>query len=253
MLLDGRVAVITGSASGIGRTAAILFAAEGARVVVSDIDDQRGHEVVSLIKESDNEAIYCHADVSIVSDLEKLVATTVKTCGKLNIFWHNADVEALDSIQRTAEEVFDNKMAVQLKGGFFGAKFAIPEMVKAGGGCIIFTGSAAGLRPMQNTAPAHAVAKAGLVMLTKVLALPCGKKNIRVNCICPGAVDTPGLQQMRERYPEGWKVLEKLYEQTPLGRHMTMDEIAEAGLFLASDKASGITGVALPVDGGRTV
>ncbi|MFC2059160.1 SDR family NAD(P)-dependent oxidoreductase [Chloroflexota bacterium] len=250
MLLDGKVAVITGSASGIGRASAILFAAEGARVVVSDIDEKEGLEVVRTIKEAGNEATFCHTDIAVVSEVERLVKTAVKMYNKLDIYWHNAGIAGPGLIEDTTEEGFDWQLAVHLKAGFFGAKFVIPEIINAGGGSILFTGSGCSALKPNPFSPSYSAAKAGLVVLVKCLALSLSRKNVRVNCICPGVVKTSLSHKFSQRGPEYTGGLDRIAEQSPLGRYITADEVAQAALFLVSDKASAITGVALPVDGG---
>jgi len=251
MLLDGKVAVITGSASGIGRAAAILFAREGAKVVVSDISDQAGQEVVKTIKDASNEAIYCHANAGIMTDLEKLVKTAVDTYGRLDIYWHNSGVVPPGTIEETTEEDFDRQITMHVKSGFFGAKFAIPEIVKSGGGSILFTSSIAGLKPSPFS-PSYSVSKVGLVMLSRSLAVALAKQNIRVNCVCPGATITGLMQEQWDVDPSKKEAIDQLVEMSPMGRYMTVDEMAETALFLVSDKASGITGLSIPVDGGRS-
>ncbi|MFC1963073.1 SDR family NAD(P)-dependent oxidoreductase [Chloroflexota bacterium] len=253
MLLNGKVIIITGAANGIGRTSAILFAAEGAKVVIGDIDDQGGLEVVKNIELAGNKAIFCHTDVTVVPELNMLVKAAIDTYGKLDIYWHNAGIVAQGmTLGETTEEIFDSQMAAHVKAGFFGAKFAAPEITKSGSGSILFTASTAGIKPPPFASPSYAVSKVGLVMLTKSLAISLAKENIRVNCICPGAVNTATLQKFIGQDAELPKKVEQLVQQVPIGRFLTESEMAETALFLVSEKASGITGVILPVDGGRT-
>jgi NAD(P)-dependent dehydrogenase (short-subunit alcohol dehydrogenase family) len=253
-LLKGKVAVITGSTAGIGRTGAITFAREGARVVVSGRNRQGGEEVVGKIKEQGGEASLVLADMLKVADIEQLVKKAVDAYGRLDIFWHNAGIVGPDDIENITEEIYDNMMAVHLKAAVFGAKFAAPEIGKAGGGSILFTGSVAGLK-QSGYSITYSLAKTGLVMLTRKLAVDLAKDNIRVNCLCPGRVKT----QMRVSIagqraqalgiePEEWDRIDR--ERIPLGRFVTEEEVAEGALFLVSDRAASITGVALPIDGG---
>ncbi|MFC1993823.1 SDR family NAD(P)-dependent oxidoreductase [Chloroflexota bacterium] len=250
MLLDGKVAIITGSASGIGRASAILFAAEGARVVVSDVDEKEGLEVVRTIREAGGEASFCYTDVAVVSDVERLVKIALETYGHLDIYWHNAGIAGPGPIEDTTEEGYDWQFAVHLKAGFFGAKFVIPEIINAGGGSILFTGSGCAALKPNPFSPSYSAAKAGLIALVKCLSLSLARKNIRVNCICPGVVKTSLSYKFSQRGPDYPGGLEKAVEQSPLGRYITAEEVAQAALFLVSDKASAITGIALPVDGG---
>ncbi len=254
MLLQGKVAVITGSTSGIGRAGAFVFAQEGAKSVVSGRSRQRGEEVVSIIREQGNEASFVPADMLVVADIERLIKIAVDTYGRLDIFWHNAGIVEPDCIERITEEIYDNMMTVHLKAGVFGAKFAVPEMRKAGGGSILFTSSVAGLK-QSGYSLTYSLAKAGLIMLTKKLAVDLAKDNIRVNCICPGRVETSmrlSIAEQRGRAmgidPEEWVRRDR--QRIPMGRYITEKEVVDGALFLVSDRASSITGVALPIDGG---
>ena len=254
MKLDGKVAVITGSATGIGQSTAKLFAKEGAKVVIADIKDKEANETVKMIKHAGGEAIFTSVNVTVVAEIEKILKTAVETYGRLDIFYHNAGIAGPGSIELTSEEDYDLAMAINLKAGFFGAKYAIPEIKKAGGGCILFTSSATGLHPSLSMSISYPVAKSGLIMLTRALALHLAKDNIRVNCICPGPiVMTPFWSEVVTSRPginaEEYK--KAIVEQTvPLKRSGTPEEIAEAALFLVSPEASYITGIALSVDGG---
>ena len=254
MLLQGKVAVITGSTAGIGRMGAIVFAQEGAKVIVSGRSHQRGQEVVSIIREQGNEASFVPADMLVVADVERLIKIAVDTYDRLDIFWHNAGFVEPDHIEDITEEIYDNMMTVHLKAGVFGAKFAVPEMRKVGGGSILFTSSVAGLK-QAGYSLTYSLAKTGLVMLTKKLAVDLAKDNIQVNCICPGRVQTCmrlSIAEQRARAmgidPKEWE--KRDMQRIPMGRYITEEEVAEGALFLVSDKASAITGVALPIDGG---
>ncbi|MFC1967513.1 SDR family NAD(P)-dependent oxidoreductase [Chloroflexota bacterium] len=252
MRLKGKVAIITGAGSGFGRAGALLFAKEGAKVLVADINDQGGEETVRLVKEAGGEASYIHTDVGVVAEVEKMVQAAVKTYGKLNIFWSNAGNEGGGPIEITTEEIFDLTMNIHVKGGFFGAKFAIPEIIKSGGGSILYTGSASGLKP-SRVSPSYSVAKAGLAMLTRSLAMALAKKNIRVNYIAPGVVATPLWPRFQSRNPEseGPEVEEKhILEATPMGRFGQPEDMAQAALYLVSEEAAFVTGAILAVDGG---
>jgi len=254
LLLQGKVAVITGSTAGIGRAGAIVFAQEGAKVIISGRSRQRGQEVVSTIREQGGEASFISADMLVVADIEKLIKKAVDTYGRLDIFWHNAGIVGPDNIKDITEETYDNMMTVHLKAGVFGAKFAVPELRKAGGGAILFTSSVAGLK-QSGYSMTYSLAKTGLIMLTRKLAVDLAKDNIRVNCICPGRVQTEMRVSIAEQKaqamgisPEEW--VRRDIQRIPMGRYITEEEVADAALFLVSDKASAITGVALPIDGG---
>ena len=251
MKLQGKVALITGAGSGFGRAGSLLFAREGAKVVVVDVNDKGGQETVRLIKEGGGEASYVHTDVGIVAELEKMIKTAVEVYGKLNIFWHNAGNAGSGHIEKTTEEDFNRTIAIHLKGGFFGSKFAIPEIKKSGGGSILFTTSFSGYRPSPGS-PTYSIAKAGRAILTRCLAVQLGKDNIRVNCIAPGSNETGLFTAFMSRDPNvDPKLVEKrLLEATPMGRHGKAEETAKAALYLVSDDASYVTGVVLAVDGG---
>jgi len=190
--------------------------------------------------------------VGVVADLEKMIKAAVGTYGKLNIFWHNAGNAGPGRIERTTEEAFDRTLDIHVKGGFFGSKFAIPEIKKAGGGSILFTTSGSAYRPSPGS-PTYSIAKAGLSILTRCLAVQLGKDNIRVNCIAPASNKTGLFEAFLSRDPDliEPKFLEKrLLDLTPMGRHGELDETARAALYLVSDDASYVTGIVLPVDGG---
>ncbi|GIO22101.1 SDR family NAD(P)-dependent oxidoreductase [Oceanobacillus sp. J11TS1] len=252
MKLKGKVALITGSASGFGRAAAYLFAKEGASVVVADFNETNGQEVVKNIKNNGGEASFVHVDCSVVSDVEKMVKQAVQTYGKLDIFWHNAGDAGPGIISQVTEEQFDRTIAIHVKGGFFGAKFAIPEIQKSGGGSILFTTSPAGYKPSPGS-PVYSMAKASLSMLTKSLAVQLGKEDIRVNCIAPGPVATGLWERFIDRNPDLTSSEE--YERdviaaTVMGRMGKVEDIAHAALYLVSDEANFVTGTVIPVDGG---
>jgi NAD(P)-dependent dehydrogenase (short-subunit alcohol dehydrogenase family) len=254
LLLKGKAAIITGSTSGIGRAGAILLAQEGAKVIISGRNQQRGQEVVRTINEQGGQASFVAADMLVVADIEQLVKKAVATYGRLDIFWHNAGIVGPDSIKDITQETYDKMMTVHLKAGVFGARFAAPEMVKSGGGVILFTSSVAGLK-QSGFSLTYSLAKSGLIMLTRKLAVDLAKDKIRVNCICPGRVQIgmrPEISRERAQAlgisAEEWEKRDK--KRIPMGRFITEQEVAEAVLFLVSDKASAITGVALPVDGG---
>ena len=252
MKLEGKVALITGAATGIGRATALLFAKEGARVVIADINQKDADETVQRIKRDGGEAFFAYTNLLNVSEIKKMVKTTVATYGKLHIFYHNAGVAGPGRIELTTEEAYDQIMDIHVKAGFFGAKFAAPEIKKSGGGSILFTGSGLGLRPSSQS-PAYSVSKAALLMLTRALAVSLAKDGIRVNAVCPGPISTTPLWQgVLARNPE---IVPDEYAQMniqvrPIKRMGTPEEMAQAALFLVSSEASYITGVALPVDGG---
>ena len=252
--LQGKVAIITGATAGIGKSGAIGFAREGAKVVVSGRNRQRGQEVVSEIKAQGGEASFIPADMLAVAAIERLVRKAIDTYGRLDIFWHNAGIVGPDNVENITEEIYDNTLAVHLKAAVFGAKFAVPEIRRAGGGSILFTSSIAGLK-QSSYSMTYCLAKSGLVMLAKKLAVDLAGDNIRVNSICPGRVETEKRVAMAGEKARAMGISQEEWvkrdiQRIPLGRYVTEREVVEAALFLVSDKAASITGVALPIDGG---
>ncbi len=253
MDIVGRTAVVTGGGSGIGRATAILLAQRGAKVVVADIDARAGLETVHEIKKGDGEAIFVKTNVSRASEADHLMVTTVDKFGSIDILFNNAGIPGPHSITDTSEEEWDRVLGVNLKGVFLCSKFAIPYMVKKRRGAIVNTASAVGLIGSAGQA-SYCASKGGVVILTKAMALDCAGSGIRVNCVCPGFVETPMVERFLAgiRAPERGKVTENLKRLHPLGRFAKPEEIAHAVLFLASDEASFVTGCAFPVDGGWT-
>jgi NAD(P)-dependent dehydrogenase (short-subunit alcohol dehydrogenase family) len=249
MKLEDKVAVITGAGSGIGRATALLFAQEGAKVVVADYSVEGGEETVRQVKEKGGEAIFIKTDVSQAADTQRMVKTAIDKYGRLDILYNNAGIEGtLVPTESVSEVDWDRVLSVNLKGVFLGSKYAIPQMLKQGGGVIISTASIAGLVAVTDM-PAYCASKGGVVLLTKAMALEYAKKNIRVNCICPGAIRTPMFDRLTGLQSEA----EKLFcEGEPIGRCGQPEEVAQAALYLASDQSSFVTGTALIVDGGWT-
>ena len=249
MKLKGKVALITGSGSGIGRASAVLFAKEGARVVLVDSNQDTGKETLKTIQQNGGEAIFVEADVSKASDAEKMVREAVKKYGRLDILFNNAGKGLLKTVPDTAEEEWDGLIDVNLKGIFLGSKYAIPEMAKNGGGAIINTASISGLVAHRNCA-AYCASKGGVILLTKAMACDHAPQKIRVNCICPGHVLTPQLEPITRAIPKS--STEAVVKRYPLGRLGSPEDIANAALYLASDESSWVTGSALVIDGGCT-
>jgi NAD(P)-dependent dehydrogenase (short-subunit alcohol dehydrogenase family) len=247
-LLNGKVTLVTGAASGIGRAAAIAFAREGAKVLVADVTEEAGRETVKLIKDTGGEAAFFKCEVARAAEAEALVAAAVKTFGRLDGAFNNAGVAG--KIARTAddtEENFDRIMAVNLRGVWLCMKYEILQMVKQGhGGAIVNTASAAGLVGSHGM-PAYAASKHGVIGLTKTAALEYARAAIRVNAVCPGVIDTAMVAGMVSAHP---RLKDKLVSIEPIARMGKPSEIAEAVTWLLSDAASFVTGAAMPVDGG---
>jgi NAD(P)-dependent dehydrogenase (short-subunit alcohol dehydrogenase family) len=246
MKLTGKVAIVTGGGGGIGRSTALRFAKEGARVVVADLDSFNGEETVSRIRDQGGEAIFAKTDVSDSKQVKELIEITITSFGALNIMFNNAGVGNTEvrSVDLTEEE-WDRVVDINLKGVFLGIKYSVPELVKAGGGVIINTSSLLGLKGQKYMA-AYNSSKAGVIGLTQNAALEYGKFNIRVNCIAPGVIDTKIIDNWKQNERK-WPIISRA---NALGRIGTPEEVANAVLFLASDEASFITGTTLSVDGG---
>jgi NAD(P)-dependent dehydrogenase (short-subunit alcohol dehydrogenase family) len=249
MKLKGKAAMITGGGSGIGRATARLFAQAGARVAIADINSAGGEETRGLITAEEGEAFFVHADVAKVSDAESLIRTVVERFGRLDIVVNNAGVELPKSLLDTSEEDWERVITIDLKGVYFVSKYAVAEMVKCGGGAIVNISSGAGILgfPMMT---AYCAAKGGVVALTRAIAIEYARQGIRVNCICPGVVDTPMSRWFFSSLPNPEEVRRHFEAQTPVGRFAAPEEIAQTILFLASDDASFLTGTVIPVDGG---
>jgi len=245
--LDGKVALITGGGSGIGRATALLFAKEGAKVVVADYIAEGGEETVKMIKEAGGEASFVKADVSKAADVQRMIKVALDNYRQLDILYNNAGILGpMVPVHELAEADWDRVININLKGVYLGMHYGIPEMLKQGGGVIINTASVAGLVGFPGL-PAYSATKGGIIQLTKVAALDYATHNIRVNCICPGVIWTPMVAGITGDSEEAKAQFTRL---EPVGRMGKPEEIAQAALFLACDESSFITGIALPVDGG---
>jgi len=246
MKLNGKTAIVTGGGSGIGRAAALRFAKEGAKVVVADIDSANGEETVNYILEQEGSSIFVKTDVADPVQIKQLVEAATNMYGVLHIMFNNAGVgnSEVRSVDLSVEE-WDRVVDVNLKGVFLGIKYAVPALIKSGGGSIINTSSLLGLKG-QKFVSAYNASKAGVVVLTQNAALEYGKYNIRVNAIAPGVIDTKIIDNWKQNERK-WPIISRA---NALGRIGTPEEVANAVLFLASDEASFITGTTLSVDGG---
>src|SRR5262245_8963551 len=247
MKLAGKVAVVTGGGSGIGRASAELFASEGAMVLVADSDAEAGEDAASSIRNAGHEARFFPVDVSHMIQVTSMVAASVQTYGKLDILFNGAGILAFGAAVETDESTWSRVIAVNLTGTFLCCKAALPLMIERGGGAIVNVSSSTGAHDACARAVAYVASKGGVAMLTKSLAVDYAKDNIRVNAICPGPTDTAMLR--RNMTPEQLKTFAASFPMRRLGR---ADEIAQCALFLASDAASFVTGSLLAVDGGQT-
>jgi 3-oxoacyl-[acyl-carrier protein] reductase len=255
MKLEGKVALVTGAGSGFGKASALLFAKEGAKIVVVDIDSKTGNKTVDLIKRDGGEASFVQADVSKSSDSEKMIKFAMDRYGRLDILFNNAGIPmARTLVEDVDEALWDKIMSVNLKSVFLASKIAIPIMKKQGGGVIINTSSAASVKVRLGYC-AYATSKAAVNHLTKTLAIEGASFKIRVNSLSPVVAETPMMEGF---YSEEMK---KNFEATrqatlagiPIGRFLEPQDVARAALYLASDDASMVTGINFVVDGGYTI
>ncbi|HYU46117.1 MAG TPA: SDR family NAD(P)-dependent oxidoreductase [Terriglobales bacterium] len=251
MRLQNKVALITGGTSGIGEAVAELFAREGASVAITGRNDTRGHAITARILESGGTAIFARTDVRHAAECKRAVDATLGSFGRLDILFNNAGVFFPQTTLECSEEEWDLQIDINLKGTFLMSKYALEPMIAQGGGVIINNSSGWGLVG-GDKAVAYCASKGGVVLLTKAMAIDHGRQGIRVNCICPGDVDTPMLPEDARRRGLEWKTYLAGCENRPMGRIGTPDEIAKAVLFLASEDSSFMTGAALVVDGGGT-
>ena len=246
--IQGKVAVITGAASGMGRAAAIRFAKEGASIVLTDLNSQGGETAVAECAAAGGRAVFQRTDVTSEPDIKAAVARAVKEFGRIDIMFNNAGIAgAVGPIEKVESEAWDRTMATLLRAVYLGMKYSIPEMRKVGGGSIISTASVAGLRGVGYLA-AYSAAKAAVVNLTQAVAIEVGHDKIRVNCICPGGVNTPLIHRGRPGAEEGAE--QRMAKMQPIPRAGKPDDIANMALFLASDESAWISGTAMVVDGG---
>ncbi len=250
MRLANKVALITGAGGGIGGESALLFAAEGASVVVVDVVDAAGAETVRRVKQAGGQAAYVRADVSKDADCAAMIAFAEKTFGKLDVLFNNAGImdSADDDALQTPEAVWDKTLAINLKGVFLGCKHGIPALRRAGGGSIVNTASFVALLGAATAQIAYTASKGGLLSMTRELAVIHAREKIRVNALCPGPLKTELLMKFLDTDAKKQRRLVHI----PMGRFGEAKEMAKAALFLASDESSFMTGASLVVDGGIT-
>jgi NAD(P)-dependent dehydrogenase (short-subunit alcohol dehydrogenase family) len=250
MRLEGKTTLITGAGSGIGRETALLFAAEGAAVLVVDIEEQAAADTVSAIERAGGRAACVHADVSRAVDCERMVASAERTFGRLDVLFNNAGImhSQDDDAVSTEETVWDVTMNVNAKGVFLGCKYGIPALRRAGGGSIINTASFVALVGAATPQIAYTASKGAVLALTRELAVVHARENIRINALCPGPLRTELLMKFLDTDAKKQRRLVHI----PMGRFGTAAEIARAALFLASDESSFVTGTEFLVDGGIT-
>jgi len=249
MKLDGKVALITGGNSGIGSATAALFAKEGAAVVLTGRDQERGEQVALAINDAGGKAMFVRSDVRVADDCRHAVEQTLERFGRIDVLFNNAGVFHPKKVPECTEHEWDETIDSSLKGAFLMSKYALPSMIERGSGSIIHTSSGWGILGGDRAA-AYCAAKGGLIVMAKAMAIDHGPDGIRVNCVCPGDTETPMLFDDADKRGMSWEDYVAGGSDRPLGRIGTAEEIARAVLFLACDDSSFVTGEALVVDGG---
>jgi NAD(P)-dependent dehydrogenase (short-subunit alcohol dehydrogenase family) len=250
MRLQGKVAVITGGGSGMGRTACELFASEGAKVIVADVVDEAGEATVAAITGAGGEARYVHADVADEPQAEAMVSAAVTAFGGLDVLYNNAGVMLADdgSVDRMDEAIWDLTLAVNVKGVAHGCKYGVPAMIESGGGSIINVASFVAWMGAATSQTAYTASKGAVLAMTREIAVEYARRGVRCNALCPGPIDTPLLAQLLADPVQR----QRRFVHIPMGRLGRAEELAKAALFLASDDSSFMTGASLLVDGGIT-
>lgn len=252
MRFSDKVVLITGAGSGMGRATAIQFAKEGATVIVNDIVPQRGEATLALVRESGSDGLFVQGNVTSAANVQLMVQKIIEAYGRIDILVNNAGVIVPGRVDSVTEEEFDRAMLVNVKGVFLVSKYVIPEMQKAGRGVIVNMGSVAAFKGYADRS-VYCASKGAVVSMTRAMAMDYIKENIRVNCVCPGTIYTPALEEQMKLTgdPEASRAV--LTARQPLGRLGTDEEIAHAVLFTASDEASYMIGSAMVIDGGATL
>jgi NAD(P)-dependent dehydrogenase (short-subunit alcohol dehydrogenase family) len=249
--LNGKVAIVTGAASGIGRASAIAFAREGAKVVVADTNEPGGQDTAALVVAEGHDAFFAHVDVTNEAEIAAMVRDTADRWGHIDILFNNAGVVLVKSIEDMTEEEWDRVMSINVKAAFLAIKHVLPHMRRTGKGAILNTGSIASLTGQVGT-PVYSASKGAIALLTKSLALDLGRDHIRVNCICPGITDTPMLREHLGHGSEGEARIRARLSRVPLGEILRPEDVARAAVYLVSGDSDGITGILHVVDGGLT-
>ena len=248
--LDGKIALITGGASGMGMVASRLFADEGAKVVLTDVADEAGEKVAEEIRSSGRDATYVHADVSDEDHARAMVETAVGTYGGLTVLYNNAGVMLGDdgSVHSTGAAIWDTTLAINVKGVAHGCKYGVPAMIESGGGSVINVASFVAWMGAATSQIAYTASKGAVLSMTREIAVEYARKGVRCNALCPGPIDTPLLAELLSDPARR----QRRFVHIPMGRLGQADELAKAALFLASDDSSFMTGASLIVDGGIT-
>jgi NAD(P)-dependent dehydrogenase (short-subunit alcohol dehydrogenase family) len=251
MRLEGKVIFVTGAGSGMGRVAAQMFAREGARIIANDYAEGPLRETVSMVHEAGGTILGIPGNVAFAGDVQRAISEGVRAFGALHVLYNNAGIMPSEdtSVEETSEEVYNRVMDVNLKGVFFCCKYGIPALLDSGGGSIINIASFVALVGCTVPQDAYTASKGGVLSLTRSLAVQYGRRGIRANAICPGPIETPLLRHLWTSEEERNKRLNRI----PLGRFGTPEDVVKAGIFLASDESSWVTGSTFVVDGGISI
>lgn len=252
MQLRDRVAIITGAGAGIGRACCLLFSAEGAKIVAVDLDPAALGLVADDVQHAGGTVLAIQADVSRASDVERVITVASDSFPAIHILFNNAGIVPRGKIHETTEEDWDRTMAVNVKSMYLMSHAVVPIFLKHGGGVILNTSSATALRSVVDRA-AYTASKGAVLALTKSMAIDYVRDGIRVNCLCPGTIDTPSLQRRLAASANPEDARKQFVARQPMGRLGTAEEVAKAALFLVSDEARFVTGTAFSIDGGFTV
>ncbi|HMB84186.1 MAG TPA: glucose 1-dehydrogenase [Terriglobales bacterium] len=252
MQLRDKVAIITGAGAGIGRACCLLFAAEGAKIVAVDLDPAALDLVVEDVRSNGGSILAIQADVSRAEDVERVVSATSEKFATINILFNNAGIVPHGKIHETTEDDWDRTMAVNVKSMYLMSHAVVPIFLKHGGGVILNTSSATALRSVVDRA-AYSASKGAVLALTKSMAIDYVRDGVRVNCLCPGTIDTPSLNRRLAAFADPEEARKQFVARQPMGRLGTAEEVAKAALFLVSEDAKFVTGAAFSIDGGFTV
>ena len=252
MRLAGKVAIITGAAAGIGRASAVLFAQEGASIAAVDLDRDGNEALASEILRAGGRAVAIAGDVSQAADVRRIVRQTREHFGKLDILFNNAGTVVHGKIHETTEEEWDRTTAINVKSMYLLCHEVVPIFLEQGRGVILNTSSATALRSVTDRV-AYSTSKGAVIALTRSMALDYVKNNIRVNCLCPGTIDTPSLAGRLLAFADPVEARKRFVDRQPMGRLGTAEEVAQAALYLVSDEAAFVTGTVLSVDGGFAI
>lgn len=252
MQLRDKVAIITGAGAGIGRACCLLFAAEGAEIVAVDLDPAALDLVVEDVRSNGGSILAIQADVSRAADVERVVSATSEKFATINILFNNAGIVPHGKIHETTEDDWDRTMAVNVKSMYLMSHAVVPIFLKHGGGVILNTSSATALRSVVDRA-AYSASKGAVLALTKSMAIDYVRDGVRVNCLCPGTIDTPSLNRRLAAFADPEEARKQFVARQPMGRLGTAEEVAKAALFLVSEDSKFVTGAAFSIDGGFTV